>query len=425
MGQQLFRDFTRKKTSITDRVEAASIDLANFIKFSHSNRVLKILFIQFLLVEFLFYFGFFDDGLESIPVDIPSATLHQPNLQHDNPISRQLLSSSGLFDVFLQTNQMTQPNKLSTRVLPALGGIVSSLTLFAITPQAQAASFHYSNFGNSTSLDLIGDVKTDEATLRLTEAEQEWHAAAAWHNESQDITDGFETTFQFQISDLRAADDLYYGNSVVDQNGNTGGDGFAFVIRNEASNAVGYAGGGQGYSGIANALAIEFDTWDNSQDFATWGNGVDEDYGLESSNHISVQGLTDGSYGEYPRYSLGYSDNIVDLSNGDIHEATVRYEENRLSIFLNSILALEVNDLDLGGIVGADSALLGFTSGTGAAWQSNEVLSWSYDVPSSSTKSRSRSFASPKKVPEPGSLLALMGVAGVATWKRQRLCKTA
>ncbi len=322
---------------------------------------------------------------------------------------------------------MTQPNNISTRVLPALGGIASSMMLFAIAPRAQAASFYYDNFSDGTSLDLIGDVKTDEATLRLTEAEQEWHRAAAWHNESQDITDGFETTFSFQISDLRAADDLYYGNSVVDQNGQTGGDGFAFVIRNQASNAVGYAGGGQGYSGIANALAIEFDTWDNSQDFATWGNGVNEDYGLESSNHISVQGLTDGSYGEYPRYSLGYTDNIVDLSNGDIHEATVRYEENRLSIFLNSILALEVEDLDLGGIVGADNALLGFTSGTGAAWQSNEILSWSYDVPDSSIKGRSRSLlATPKKVPEPSSVMALMGaIAGAAAWKRRRLCKTA
>ena len=316
---------------------------------------------------------------------------------------------------------MTQPNNISTRVLPALGGIASSMMLFAIAPRAQAASFYYDNFSDGTSLDLIGDVKTDEATLRLTEAEQEWHAAAAWHNESQDITDGFETTFSFQISDLRAADDLYYGNSVVDRNGQTGGDGFAFIIRNQTSNAVGNAGGGQGYSGIANALAIEFDTWDNSQDFQTWGGGVAEDHSLESSNHISVQGLTDGSFGEYPRYSLGYTDNIVDLSNGDVHEATVRYEDNRLSIFLNSILALEVDDLDLGGIVGADDAVLGFTSGTGAAWQSNEILDWSYG----GLETQGRRTVATQAVPEPSGLLALLGIAGAAAWKRKRFSKGA
>lgn len=317
---------------------------------------------------------------------------------------------------------MTQSSQLSRWGLPVLGSIVGSMTLFAIAPQAQAASFHYSDFSQPSSIDLIGDVKTDQAALRLTEAGQEFHAAAAWHDESQDITDGFETTFKFQISDLRAADDLYHapyakqGVSVVDQNGEIGGDGFAFVIRNQASNAVGHAGGGQGYSGIANALAIEFDTWDNSRDFQTWGNGVTEDYNLESSNHISVQGLTDGSYGEYPRYSLGYTDSIINLSDGNVHEATVRYESNRLSIFLNSILALEIDDLDLGGIIGAEDAVLGFTSGTGASWQTNDILDWSYGE----VATRGRRAVSTQAVPEPSGLLALLGLVGVVAYKQKQ-----
>ncbi len=322
---------------------------------------------------------------------------------------------------------MTQSSPLTQWGLPLLGSIVGSVTLFAIAPQAQAASFNYSDFSQPTTIDLVGDVKTDQASLRLTEAGQEFHAAAAWHDESQDITDGFETTFQFQISNLRAADDLYHapyakqGVSVVDQNGEIGGDGFAFVIRNKASNAVGYAGGGQGYGGIANALAIEFDTWDNSRDFQTWGNGVTEDYNLESSNHISVQGLTDGSYGEYPRYSLGYTDSIINLSDGNVHEATVRYEGNRLSIFLNSILALEVDDLDLGDIVGADEAVLGFTSGTGAAWQSNEILDWSYG----GLEARESRTVATQAVPEPSGLVAFLGLAGAVAWQRRRLGKGA
>jgi len=311
---------------------------------------------------------------------------------------------------------MTQLSSFSRWSLPVFGSIASSITLFAIAPQAQAASFYFDSFQSDdlTSIDLVGDVKTDGATLRLTEAEQEWHAAAAWHNESQDITGGFETTFSFQISDLRAADDLYNGNSVVDRNGEIGGDGFAFVIRNQASSALGGHGGAQGYSGITNALAIEFDTWDNSQDFETWGGGVAEDYSLESSNHISVQGLTGASYGEYPRYSLGYADDIADLSSGEVYEARVRYEDSRLSVFLNSVLALEVEDLDLGDLVGEDEAMFGFTSATGAAWQSNEILDWSYE-----TLGQNRQLLSQptRAVPEPSGLLALLGVAGAAAWK--------
>ena len=43
----------------------------------------------------------------------------------------------------------------------------------------------------------------------------------------------------------------------------SGGDGFAFVLHRDAAGAeaVGSDGRGLGYAGIANSLAIEFDTW--------------------------------------------------------------------------------------------------------------------------------------------------------------------
>ena len=48
-----------------------------------------------------------------------------------------------------------------------------------------------------------------------------------------------------------------------------GGDGFAFVIRDDTAAApdagtVGAAGPGLGYAGLKNSLAVEFDTWHNS-----------------------------------------------------------------------------------------------------------------------------------------------------------------
>lgn len=301
--------------------------------------------------------------------------------------------------------------------LPWAGLASSAVLLLAIAPRAEAASFNYRNFSDSSSLSLVGDVKTDGTALRLTAAEQEWQANAAWHHTSQDITDGFETTFRFRISNPRSADNLYQGNSVIDSSGNIGGDGFAFVLRNSAAPALGYAGGGLGYSGIFNALAIEFDTWDNSDDFARWGDAGLDGTGRESSNHISIQALTSGVQGEFPRYSLGYTDSIADLSNGEVHEARLRYEGNRLSLFLNSILALEVADLDLASIIDAPQATLGFTASSGAAWQNNDLLSWSYDGLEPPTN---RSLLAPRAVPEPSGLLGLVGLVGAAAIRRRR-----
>jgi len=40
-----------------------------------------------------------------------------------------------------------------------------------------------------------------------------------------------------------------------------GGSGFAFVIQSSGAMALGQSGSGLAYSGINNAIAIEFDAW--------------------------------------------------------------------------------------------------------------------------------------------------------------------
>ena len=70
----------------------------------------------------------------------------------------------------------------------------------------------------------------------------------------------------------------------MDSLGNIGADGFTFVIQNSdsslfgggGSSALGSTGGGLGYAGIPNSLAVEFDTWFNPV------------LGDPNGNHISV-----------------------------------------------------------------------------------------------------------------------------------------
>jgi hypothetical protein len=56
----------------------------------------------------------------------------------------------------------------------------------------------------------------------------------------------------------------------------TGADGFAFVLHEDekGSRALGKKGGGMGYEGLSNALAVEFDTYYNYENFDSYENHV-------------------------------------------------------------------------------------------------------------------------------------------------------
>jgi hypothetical protein len=120
-------------------------------------------------------------------------------------------------------------------------------------------------------LNLVGNAERLEDRLRLT-ADQDNQTGAAWLSSKQSVQDGFEATFQWQIARSDPA---------------VGGDGFAFVIHNAdvpfPDLALGTGGSGIGYSGIANSLAVEFDTVQNPPE--EFGGNL----GDPNDNHISVQ----------------------------------------------------------------------------------------------------------------------------------------
>lgn len=283
------------------------------------------------------------------------------------------------------------------------------MTAVAILPQsAEAASFNYSNFSNVTGLQFVGSAYQENDRIQLHNGGQEWQRGGIWFNLAQAPLKGFETSFQFRIHSQRSADNLLHGQSVIDPEGNIGGDGFAFVMRNEASSTLGYSGGGLGYSGIANSLAVEFDTWNNSGDFSQWGDAsLDRPGGVmgESSNHISIQANTNGLMNEFPRYSIGYSDAIDNLSSGAVHSATIRYQNGRMQMSLNQTKAIDIDAANLSQILNSSRAMIGFTGSTGGSWESHELLNWSY-------KELNLTNVAPEQTSEPSLLLGLLGLLG-------------
>lgn len=89
--------------------------------------------------------------------------------------------------------------------------------------------------------------------------------------EAAPVLNGFETGFTFQVTDhIRTCNvvrDAAFSTASYQSCAVAGADGFAFVVHAapEGSAALGTGAAGLGYAGIANGVAVEFDTWYNTE----------------------------------------------------------------------------------------------------------------------------------------------------------------
>ena len=245
--------------------------------------------------------------------------------------------------------------------------------------------------------------------LRLTSSHPS-QVGSIWYEKRIPVLKGFNTTFQFQITDhsqtcsyrLDPSFSLKHHKSCVVH----GGDGFAFVIHSDpnATSAIGRNGEDLGYGGMKNALAIEFDMWTNA------GKKDSDDF---FEDHISIHsGGNDVIESIGKQTALGYS-RVADLADGKYHSVKVSYlpyletkyfegmtaNENlipylkdngagrrlgTLAIFFDDginddkpILAIPLNLsvlLDLPQSV----AYVGFTGSTGRKWEKHDIISWKW-----------------------------------------------
>jgi hypothetical protein len=236
------------------------------------------------------------------------------------------------------------------------------------------------NFGagfTSTGLTFNGTAKLNGTRLGLTDTGTN-EAGSAFISTPINIQT-FTTDFGFQMSSASA-------------------DGMTFTIQGVGPTALGPSGGGLGYGpdtpggtpGIANSVALKFDIYSNA------GEGTD-----------STGLYTNGASPTTPAKDMTSSG--VSLLSGDVFNVHVTYDGTTLTMTItdatNSSQTFTASwPINIPGTVGANTAYVGFTGGTGGLTAIQEILDWTYITASQLTA------ATPTFSPVPGTYSSAQSV---------------
>jgi hypothetical protein len=279
--------------------------------------------------------------------------------------------------------------------------LAAGLLSLAGVQQAQAGIvIDYPSFAAAcnpgSGLTCVGNTSVAGTSLRLTPSAP-GQAGAGYSTTAITLGAGatFSTTFQFRFTQTGGIDPA---------------DGITFVV-SKATSGLGAAGGGLGYQGVGNSVAVEFDTYNNGE--------------VGHSNHVAVDvnGVLNNfaSANPYGQVDCTTGNNIRQgcMSNGDIWSATINYDGTTqlLDVFLQDGAGaiqhlISGFSIDLGTTLGTTDAFVGFTAGTGAGYENQDILNWRL--------ANDTSLGNPNHgVPEPASL-ALLALAGGAALSARR-----
>lgn len=243
-----------------------------------------------------------------------------------------------------------------------LAGILFTVLLLATigSQNVFAVTVIFPDFSSTVGLTLNGDAAAPinngidpNPVLRLVPATT-GKSGSAFSSTTINAAD-FSTQFQFRITNP--------GGS-TDDSGESGADGFVFVIQ-PVSSSIGGAGGGLGYSGVTPSVGVEFDTYDNPFD--------------PDTNHIGID--TNGNVNTIAQGSSIFISQRFD--DGTLQTAWIDYDGTTLKVFISptnvkpgSPVLTKV--IDIPTIIGTTDAFVGFTAGTGAAYGNHDIVNWTY-----------------------------------------------
>ncbi|MCS7046169.1 MAG: IPT/TIG domain-containing protein, partial [Gemmataceae bacterium] len=164
-----------------------------------------------------------------------------------------------------------------------------------------------------------------------------------------DVT-AFATRFTFQVT--------------PPSSGLAPADGLTFTIQRSGPTALGTGGGGLGYAGITPSVAIKFDFFSN---------------GTEPT--VSTGRYTNGQQ-PIGQGAINLLPAGIDFRNGHVFQVDMNYDGTTLEVAIRDLqtqqTATQTYTIDIPGIVGDNSAHVGFTGATGGLTALQEILTWTY-----------------------------------------------
>lgn len=273
-----------------------------------------------------------------------------------------------------------------------------SLAVFAMQAHASLL-INYPTFSSTAGLTLAGNATTSGAVLQLTSAGG-GESGAAYSTTAVPLgtSDTFSTTFQFQITNPGGIDPA---------------DGITFVLA-ASPTGLGAAGGDLGYGGVANSVAIELDTYNNGSGDGNSSNhvAIDTSGVLTDTDLTNVYGIQTCDFGSATMYAAPGC-----LSNGDVWTANVSYNGTALTVSLSdpaeatTFTAINAYLINIASLIGTNTAYVGFTAGTGAGYENQDILNWQL---------ANTAQLPPPNTPEPGTMILLgTGMLGIVVLTRK------
>jgi hypothetical protein len=199
------------------------------------------------------------------------------------------------------------------------------------------------------SMVLNGNAAITGTALSLTTTNPTFQKGSAWFPTALNVQK-FTTDFTFQLSA-----------------GSPTADGFTFAIQGNSTAAIGGTGGALGYGTIGKSVAVKFDLYSNN------GEGPD-------STGLYLNGASPTT----PAVDMTSSG--VDLHSGHVFSVHIVYDGTNLTMTItdttNTALTFTQTwqAVNIPGTVGANTAFVGFTGGTGGYTANQSVLTWTYTV---------------------------------------------
>jgi Legume lectin domain len=215
----------------------------------------------------------------------------------------------------------------------------TSIPSTSIPPTPRPVIAYDNGFPNTSLLRLNGSVVSHGSTLRLT---SDVGQGSSVYYTSPLYVRSFSTVFTYQATNALA-------------------DGMTFIIQNQSPVALGGNGGGLCYSGISKSVAVIFKFFNYPQITVTNQTGL-------------------GVNGAFPSTLTDLSSPI--LFSGDLIKIAIQYSSNTLHVTLTDTVtqatATQSYGVDIGGVVGSNTAYVGFTAATGALQSTQDLVSWHF-----------------------------------------------